>query len=68
ADITERLSTALADRYTIERELGAGGLAQKAVRRYGGNTAGALEELTVTPPNNLEWHIAPDIRRERGER
>ena len=24
------------------------------------------EELTVTPPNNLEWHIAPDIRRENG--
>ena len=22
------------------------------------------EELSVTPPNNLEWHIAPDIRRE----
>ena len=27
ADITSRLSTALADRYTIERELGAGGMA-----------------------------------------
>ncbi len=26
-DITSRLSTALADRYTIERELGAGGMA-----------------------------------------
>ena len=25
------------------------------------------EELTVTPPNNLEWHIVPDIHRERGE-
>ena len=26
-EITERLSTALADRYKIERELGAGGMA-----------------------------------------
>ncbi|MGB2960476.1 MAG: arylsulfotransferase family protein, partial [Bacteroidota bacterium] len=25
------------------------------------------EELTVTPPNNLEWRIAPDIHREKGE-
>jgi hypothetical protein len=25
------------------------------------------EELTVTPPNNLQWHITPDIHRERGE-
>ena len=27
SEITERLTTALADRYTVERELGAGGMA-----------------------------------------
>ena len=25
------------------------------------------EELTVTPPNNLEWYTMPDILRDRGE-
>ncbi len=36
ADTFDRLKTALADRYAIERELGAGGMARTAVRRYGG--------------------------------
>ncbi len=44
SDVMERLKSALADRYTIEHELGAGGMARKAVRRYGGRAveAGAL--------------------------
>ena len=43
-EIISRLKTALADRYKIESELGAGGMARKAVRRYGGRAveAGAL--------------------------
>jgi len=28
--------------------------------------AGQPEELRVTPPNNLEWHLTPDILREAG--
>ena len=24
------------------------------------------EELTVTPPNNLEWHLEPDVLRRNG--
>ena len=35
-DPLDRLKAALADRYTIEHELGAGGMARQAVRRYGG--------------------------------
>lgn len=31
-----RLKSALADRYAIEEELGEGGMARKAVGRYGG--------------------------------
>jgi hypothetical protein len=43
-DSLDRLASALADRYAIEEELGAGGMARKAVRRYGGTAvkAGAL--------------------------
>ncbi len=32
----DRLTAALADRYTIQEELGAGGMARMPVRRYGG--------------------------------
>ena len=44
ADSFDRLKTALSDRYKIEGEIGAGGMARKAVRRYGGRAveAGAL--------------------------
>ena len=35
-DPLDRLKAVLADRYTIEHELGAGGMARQAVRRYGG--------------------------------
>ena len=38
----DRLKTALADRYAIERELGAGGMARRAVRRYGGMAVGGV--------------------------
>ncbi len=33
---TGRLKSALADRYAIEHELGAGGMARMPVGRYGG--------------------------------
>jgi len=36
ADPTSRLSTALADRHVIERELGQGGMANPTGRRAGG--------------------------------
>jgi len=32
ADVLERLKTALADRYTIERELGSGGMEPQIAR------------------------------------
>jgi hypothetical protein len=35
-DLLDRLRSALADRYRIQRELGAGGMAYRAVRRTGG--------------------------------
>ena len=40
AEFLERLRIALADRYTIEREIGSGGMARRAVGRYGGRTVG----------------------------
>ena len=44
SDNLSRLTAALSDRYKIERELGQGGMARMAVRRYGGTAvdAGAL--------------------------
>ncbi len=43
-DSVDRLASALSDRDRIESEVGAGGMARKAVRRYGGRAveAGAL--------------------------
>ncbi len=35
-DTLDRLKAALSDRYAIEHELGAGGMARKPVGRYGG--------------------------------
>ncbi len=44
-EITARLSTALADRYQIEREIGAGGMATDvAIRRR------LLDDRRSTPP------------------
>jgi hypothetical protein len=42
----DRLKSALADRYTIEREIGSGGMARRAVRRYGSNR-GRMAEIGV---------------------
>jgi len=39
-DALERLKSALASSYVIDRELGAGGMALRAVGRYGGRTVG----------------------------
>jgi hypothetical protein len=36
-----RLRAALADRYRLERELGAGGMARRAVGRHDGRSVGA---------------------------
>ncbi len=41
-EITARLSTALADRYRIERHLGEGGMARMPVGRYGGMAVAAV--------------------------
>ncbi len=38
----DRLKAALADRYTILEELGAGGMARKPVGRYGGMAVEAV--------------------------
>jgi hypothetical protein len=40
SDPLERLKTALADRYAIEREIGSGGIPRQAVSRYDGKTVG----------------------------
>jgi len=37
------LAAALGDRYTIARELGAGGMTWTAVRRYGGTAEGGSD-------------------------
>ena len=39
-EASSRLAAALADRYRIERELGVGGMARRAVGRYDGRTVG----------------------------
>jgi hypothetical protein len=39
-DQLDRLKAALADRYTLERELGQGGMARRTVGRYDGRTVG----------------------------
>ncbi len=44
SDEMGRLKSALADRHAIEHELGAAGMARKAVWRYGGR---AVEEVAL---------------------
>jgi hypothetical protein len=39
-DQLDRLKAALADRYVLERELGAVGMARRTVGRYDGRTVG----------------------------
>jgi len=40
SDPLQSLASALAGRYAIERELGAGGMALRVVGRYGGRAVG----------------------------
>ena len=42
-DALARLKAALADRYTTQREIGSGGMARRAVGRYGGRTVRAAD-------------------------
>jgi hypothetical protein len=43
SDVLERLASVLAARYAIERELGRGGMAGSAERRYGGTGDGGFD-------------------------
>jgi hypothetical protein len=57
SDLLERLRSTLADRYTIERERSRGGMARRAVGRYGQPMAELFERLRAASRSAT---LAPD--------
>ena len=57
SSVIERLAAALADRYTVERELGQGGMEREHAAKSRGSAA--VAEATSGPPQGSMMHAAP---------